>query len=124
MLGNPTHDSDDPWLIAILANVGKESTAPFLNVRFEREVAFWDSNASSAPRDWLANGRYDNPLGHHQEVTESLIEALRTTPYQGALKPAIQLHRLWVSLPQLNDSTGARSIGEACEKLIVALQQK
>ena len=101
MLDNPTYDACAPWLISILANVGQESAAPFLNAHFEREVAFWESNAPSVPNDWLANGRYDNPLGHHHNVTESLIGALKTAHYTDARQPALRLHRLWISLPQM-----------------------
>jgi hypothetical protein len=82
MLDDPTYDARATWLIAILADVGRESAAPFLNAHFEREVAFWESNAPSVPNDWLANGRYDNPLGQHHNVTESLISSLKTIHYQ------------------------------------------
>lgn len=122
MLDDPSYGSGTS-LIYVLVRVGGESVAPFLNAHFEREVAFWESNANSIPRNWLANGRYDNLLGQHDGLTQFLIEALKTTHFEGALQPALRLHKLWISLPHLNDSVGARSVGRTCEQLIVALQQ-
>jgi hypothetical protein len=64
----------------------------------------------------------DAPLRARYLQTYQLIITLQDTRYPGALRPAEQLHDLWVFLPQLNDPSGLGQIARECETLILRSQ--
>ncbi|HMG84756.1 MAG TPA: hypothetical protein VK574_03395 [Terracidiphilus sp.] len=120
ILDDSSYAEEAPGLIEAVVKAGGPAEGADLNERFKREVAFWESTGPSLQQGWW-NGA-DAPLRLHYSQTYQLIIGLQKTLNVDALASVKQLDDLWVSHPQLNDSSGLNQISFECERLMRMMQ--
>jgi hypothetical protein len=123
MIDDPASASDSPSLIHALVDAGGKAAGPELLHRLERELQFWKSKGPSLRRNWWnENLNGNSPFRAHNSVTYELIVGLRKLRYQPALATAVELRKVWQSVPPADNSSTEDEIGNECLKLIRALK--
>ena len=125
MLDDPAYSSEAPDLIKALQQAGGEAVSGNLAARLQREIAFWEATGPTLRQNWWNDdAEPPSPLQTKYSLTLELVRALTESPSEGALLPAERLHRLWISLLQLNDPSGPNQMAEESQHLIDVLQGK
>lgn len=123
MLDDSAYAEESPELIKAMVEAGGAAAGPELNRRFKREVGFWKSVGPALATGWWNTDPNPNaPLRLRYSEMYQLIVALEQIREKDALTPAKELDQLWISYPQLNDSSGLNQISLECEKLIQMAQ--
>jgi hypothetical protein len=123
IIDDPAFASESPSLIHALVDAGGKAAGPELLHRLQRELQFWKSKGPSLRRNWWnENLNGDSPFRAHNSVTYELIIGLQKLRYQPALATALELRKVWQSVPPADNSSTEDEIGSECLKLIRALK--
>lgn len=123
MLDDPAFADEAADLIKAYVEAGGETIGEELNVRLQRDLAFWQATAAFLSQGWWNQDPTPHaPLRKRYNQTFQLILGLEHTHYSTASSTVVQLRDLWRSLPQLNDPSGLNQMAEECDKLIEHLQ--
>ena len=124
MLDDPAYVDESPDLIKAMVEAGGAAVRSDLNLRFQHEVAFWESVGPTLAVGWWNKDPNGNaPLRLRYSQLYGLIISLQQIRNRDSLTSARELDQLWVSNPQLNDPSGLNQISLECEKLITMVQE-
>ena len=123
MIDDPAFASEAPSLIHALVDAGGKAAGPEVLHRLQRELQFWKSKGPSLRRNWgNENLNGNSPFRAHNSATYELLIGLQKLRYQPALATALELRKVWQSVPPADNSSTEDEIGNECLKLIRALK--
>lgn len=125
MLDDPDFADEAAALIKVFADAGGEAVGGELNSRLQKELLFWQTTGALLPQGWWnQDATAHAPLRERYQRTHELVLGLEHTNYAPAAITATRLRDIWLSLPQLNDSSSINEMAEECQKLAEHLQAK
>jgi hypothetical protein len=113
------HDSAIRSLIAI----GGSRVGPALTEIVRREMLFWKATAPKLKQGWW--NAMDEPntnvlQSRYSKALEALY-GLRKLRFIGSREVVVEFRDLWLSFPQLGDSSGSNQMSEECNEVLKSL---
>jgi hypothetical protein len=119
MLDDPAYEHEEPELVNALLKSGGKGVGNDLNIRLQKEIAFWQAVGPTLPKGWWSTSNGPNSkLQEQYRLTVQLLLGLQCLHYQPALDSATTLRDLWRSIPSLNDQAGLDQMMDQCDRLI------